>query len=128
MGDVRGLSQVLVLDCEQLAASALRGLPAFKKLIDLMQRHYPETVSSIIVVNSPLLVWAAYKTVKPWLDPTTAAKVQLFSWRDAEGAFAALSALMEPGVAPSRYGGAGDGLATARLDALCAALDAGEVS
>ena len=49
---------------EGLSPSTLRGLPTFKRLIDIMQRHYPGSVSRILVVNCPLLVWTAYKVVR----------------------------------------------------------------
>ena len=109
--------RVLVLDMEGLSPSTLRGLPTFKRLIDIMQRHYPGSVASILVVNCPLLVWTAYKVVQPWLAPETAARVALFSWREAPD----FGDLVAHECLPARYGGA---RACPRLDELCAARDA----
>ena len=109
--------RVLVLDMEGLSPSTLRGLPTFKRLIDIMQRHYPGSVSRILVVNCPLLVWTAYKVVQPWLAPETAERVALFSWREAPD----FGDLVAHECLPARYGGA---RACPRLDELCAARDA----
>ena len=82
-----------------------------------MQRHYPGSVSRILVVNCPLLVWTAYKVVQPWLAPETADRVALFSWREEPD----FGGLVSEECLPARYGGA---RACPRLDELCAARDA----
>ena len=49
-----------------------------KQMIDLDQRHYPESMYKMFIINSPWLLSTAFEVVKPWLDPMTLSKTK--SW------------------------------------------------
>jgi hypothetical protein len=46
-----------------------------KMLIGILQTHYPDTLESVFVVDSPMIFSACWVVIKPWLDPVTAQKV-----------------------------------------------------
>lgn len=57
-----------------LSNSLLRSL---KRIIDIDQDYYPETLKNILVINAPIYFTAIWAIVKPWLDPIVANKVQV---------------------------------------------------
>ena len=48
-----------------------------QKTMKLMRICYPETVHSIILINSPAIFPLIWRIVRPWLDPATATKIQV---------------------------------------------------
>lgn len=48
---------------------------AVKLQIGILQSHYPDTLESCYVVDSPLIFSACWRIIRPWLDPVTANKV-----------------------------------------------------
>ena len=71
--------RVVLFDMEGMSRHHLdrRGLAILKQFIEIDQRHYPETLHKLYIVNAPRLLWVGYKIVEPWLDPATAAKVEI---------------------------------------------------
>lgn len=49
---------------------------AVKQLIQILQSHYPDTLESLYLLDSPMLFSACWMIIKPWIDPVTANKVQ----------------------------------------------------
>lgn len=41
------------------------------ELVRLAQMHYPERLALAVVCNPPLLFWALWRSVVPFLDPIT---------------------------------------------------------
>merc|ERR1719446_1250507 len=50
-----------------------------QKTMKLMRICYPETVHSIVLINSPAIFPLIWRIVRPWLDPETATKIQVHS-------------------------------------------------
>ena len=46
-----------------------------KSIISIDQRHYPETLYKMYLVNSPWILTAAFAIIKQWLDPITLSKI-----------------------------------------------------
>lgn len=49
---------------------------AVKQLIQILQSHYPDTLESLYIVDSPYLFSACWMVIKHWIDPVTAQKIQ----------------------------------------------------
>jgi hypothetical protein len=49
----------------------------FKRVTQISQTHYPETLGAHFIINSPWIFGPIWKIAKPMLDPNTAAKVQV---------------------------------------------------
>jgi len=64
----------LIFDMTEATVKNL-DLKSLRFMIQMLQNHYPESVGKILVYNSPWFVWGAWKLIRPWLDPVTAAKV-----------------------------------------------------
>jgi len=76
-------------------------IPLLQTLVKTVELHYPEIVDHIILFNAPRIASAAYKVVKGFLDPVTAAKIQLFSGVPLER----FTELVPVSVIPQEYGG-----------------------
>lgn len=48
---------------------------AIKQQIHILQVHYPDTLDSCFVIDSPFIFCACWRIIRPWLDPVTASKV-----------------------------------------------------
>lgn len=48
---------------------------ALKCQVDILQSHYPETLESAYIIDSPFIFSACWRIIRPWLDPVTAKKV-----------------------------------------------------
>ncbi len=48
---------------------------ALKCQIDILQSHYPDTLESCYIIDSPFIFSACWRVIRPWLDPVTAKKV-----------------------------------------------------
>lgn len=55
------------------------GLPLLKKLSGEIERFYPECAGPIVLINAPYVVYSMYQLVKVFLDPVTAAKIEMHS-------------------------------------------------
>ena len=71
--------RLVILDLLGLNSSMLGsgGFALLKKMIDLDQRHYPESMYKMFIINAPWLLSTAFEVVKPWLDPMTLSKIQI---------------------------------------------------
>lgn len=76
-------------------------IPLVKVLAKTVEEHYPEIVSHIVLFNTPKVAQAVWEVVKKFLDPVTAAKVQLYSGFPKQQALE----MMDPSVLPVEYGG-----------------------
>lgn len=47
-----------------------------KQQIHILQSHYPDTLESCYIIDSPFIFAACWRIIRPWLDPVTANKVQ----------------------------------------------------
>jgi hypothetical protein len=50
-------------------------LNSVKFMVNSLANYYPETLGQVLVYDAPWIVNGAWKIIKPWLDPVTAAKV-----------------------------------------------------
>lgn len=49
---------------------------AVKQLIQILQSHYPDTLESLYILDSPMIFSACWMIIKHWIDPVTAGKIQ----------------------------------------------------
>lgn len=70
---------VVVFDCTGMGLHQFHmpALNILRSVSELDQKHYPERMSKIFLVNAPYLFWKAWSIIKAWLDPRTAAKVHI---------------------------------------------------
>lgn len=68
---------ILDLNGLELGMLGSSGMSLLKKMIDMDQRHYPESLHRCYIVNAPLIITTAFAMVKPWLDPVTLAKITI---------------------------------------------------
>ena len=73
IGDLAGFS----FSCS--ADFLSHGVPLLKKLAHEIEKCYPECAGPIILINAPYIVYGMYKAVKVFLDPVTAAKIEIHS-------------------------------------------------
>ena len=71
--------RLAILDLTGLNSSMMgpSGFQLMKKMIDLDQRHYPESLYKFYIVNAPWLLSTAFEIVKPWLDPISLEKIEI---------------------------------------------------
>jgi len=53
------------------------GVPLLKGLAEKIEQCYPEIVCNIILINTPYVVWSLFNLVRAFLDPVTAAKIEM---------------------------------------------------
>ncbi|MCJ1394477.1 hypothetical protein MMC18_007355 [Xylographa bjoerkii] len=68
----------------------------------LATAHYPETLDRIFVIGAPSFFPTVWGWIKRWFDPITTSKIFIVGPHDA---FKTLSAFIEPGNIPKKYGG-----------------------
>jgi len=68
-----------VLDVKGMTLLSMNGdfRTMMNGIIQMDQDMYPETLGKILVINAPFIFPAIFGLVKPWLDPITAAKVNV---------------------------------------------------
>ncbi len=47
-----------------------------RSFLDVLANHYPERLGYAVCMNAPVLWWAFFSVVRPFLDPVTAAKIR----------------------------------------------------
>lgn len=77
-------------------------IPLLKLLTKEVEAHFPEIVGNIIIFNAPRIFATLFPMVKAFMDPITAAKVEVYSNVPTER----LLALMPASAIPVEYGGA----------------------
>lgn len=50
-------------------------IPFVKQVVKVDQDHYPERLSSMFIVNGPVVISGAWTVVRAFLDPVTRGKV-----------------------------------------------------
>lgn len=96
-----------ILDLEGLTTSQLtsKALAIIKEQSAVDSLCFPETMSKMYIINCPRFFSASWRLIKGWLDPRTAAKVEvLSSKKEAEKK---LLELIDEDQLPSDYGGKG---------------------
>ncbi|MCJ1401819.1 hypothetical protein MMC11_005036 [Xylographa trunciseda] len=68
----------------------------------LATAHYPETLDRIFIIGAPSFFPTVWGWIKRWFDPITTSKIFIVGPNDA---FKTLSAFIEPGNIPKKYGG-----------------------
>ena len=76
-------------------------VPLLKTLTKEVESHYPEIAGPIVLFNAPKLFAAAYRLVRPFLDPITAEKIEIH----AGVPLPRLLAIMPAEAIPPEYGG-----------------------
>lgn len=95
---------VCVADFEGMQWSrALRAVPIFKRLSNVLDSHFPERLHVGFVARAPGLFSGIYKLVEPFLAPDTRAKARICG--KSEDHVGALSQLVPRGNIPAFLGG-----------------------
>jgi len=96
-----------ILDLEHLTTSQLssRALAIIKEQAAIDSICFPETMNKMLIVNAPSFFAATWRLIKGWLDPRTAAKIEVISSKSAGEK--RLLELVDEQQLPSDYGGKG---------------------
>jgi hypothetical protein len=94
-----------VLDLAGLTASQLnsKSLTIIKEQSAIDSVCFPETMNKMLIVNAPTFFAATWRIIKGWLDPRTAAKIEVISSKAT--AEKRLLDLVDADQLPSDYGG-----------------------
>ena len=76
-------------------------IPLLKMLTKQVEAHFPEIVGNIVIFNAPRVFASLFPMVKAFMDPITAAKIEVHANVPNER----LLALMAPEAIPVEYGG-----------------------
>ena len=57
-----------IVDLEGFGWHVLPDLKFVKKVLDIFQDNYPETLYRAILIRSPFVFYMAWKIISPWLD------------------------------------------------------------
>mmetsp|Transcript_15404 Transcript_15404/g.26454 ORF Transcript_15404/g.26454 Transcript_15404/m.26454 type:complete len:300 (+) Transcript_15404:51-950(+) len=66
---------VMVTDFKGYSRKNAPDLSQSKETLHILSTHYPERLFRAISVDPPLMFWAFFKIIKPFIDPVTAQKV-----------------------------------------------------
>ena len=95
------------MDLDKLTTSQLsrKALTIIKEQAAIDSVCFPETMAKMLIINAPTFFAATWRIIKGWLDPRTAAKIEVISNRSAcEKRLAEIADLDQ---LPSDYGGIG---------------------
>lgn len=84
-----------------LSGQILNAIPVMRRIVQTVERHYPEVVERIVLFNVPSVMSASFNTVKGFLDPATASKIEMFS----DVPLDRFREVMDEDVIPTEYGG-----------------------
>jgi hypothetical protein len=93
-GDLQGIVSAIMW------GSIWSAVPLLKALVKTVEQHYPEIVGPIVLFNVPKVAAAVYSAIKLFLDPVTAAKIEMHP-----GVPERLKELLGEDVIPVEYGG-----------------------
>lgn len=88
---------VAIFDLRGISVDSLDA-PALKSIFELLQAHFPERLARMTFVDAPIMFYAVWRVVSPFIDPVTRQKV----------AFASVAALpvdFPPSCLPDILGG-----------------------
>ena len=74
-----------------------------KEMVAIDSRHYPETLSKMLIINVPSFFSLGWKLITPFLDERTQRKIEIISGPAAWQA--RLRELVDPAKLPREYGG-----------------------
>ena len=96
-----------ILDLDKLTTSQLsrKALTIIKEQAAIDSVCFPETMAKMLIINAPTFFAATWRIIKGWLDPRTAAKIEVISSRSASEKRLAEIANLDQ--LPSDYGGTG---------------------
>jgi len=77
------------------------GFRIFRKTTHIDQTYYPECLHRMIIINAPLSFRGVWAIIKPWLDPKTRVKVEIFGTNFHDR----LAQLIAPEELPEIFGG-----------------------
>jgi hypothetical protein len=80
-----------------------RALAIIKEQSAIDSVCFPETMHKMLIVNAPTFFTATWRIIKGWLDPRTAAKIEVISSKAA--AEKRLLELVDADLLPTDYGG-----------------------
>ncbi|KAA8492464.1 CRAL-TRIO domain-containing protein [Porphyridium purpureum] len=66
----------LLIDFQGFSIMNSPSLSQQKETLSILQDHYPERLGLALCYDAPGLFWAAYKVIKPFIDPVTAEKIE----------------------------------------------------
>lgn len=84
---------------------------------------FPETMHKMLIVNAPTFFAATWRIIKGWLDPRTAAKIEVISSKSA--AEKRLLELVDADLLPTDYGGKAKDTVTIMDESGCGAAGEG---
>lgn len=61
---------------------------AVKAFITILQGNYPDTLETMLLIDSPMIFSACWMVIKQWIDPVTATKVQFVKSAELSNYFA----------------------------------------
>lgn len=95
------------MDLNKLTTSQLsrRALAIVKEQAAIDSVCFPETMCKMLIVNAPTYFAATWRIIKGWLDPRTAAKIEVISSRATMEK--RLLEFIDADQLPSDYGGKG---------------------
>jgi hypothetical protein len=53
------------------------GVSVFKRILLIDSKYYPELLANHFIINAPFIFTGVWAMIKPWLDPITAAKINV---------------------------------------------------
>ncbi|KAK7695217.1 hypothetical protein QCA50_002407 [Cerrena zonata] len=69
-------SVVILIDYKTTTLRTNPSISTARKVLHILQQHYPETLGRGLVVNLPMLLNFFYKGISPFLDPVTRDKIR----------------------------------------------------
>lgn len=78
---------------------------ALQAVFEVLQQHFPESLSELWFLNTPMLFYGLWKVVSPFIQPATKDKITFLSGRTRG---AVLAENVSPQVLPACYGGEAD--------------------
>jgi hypothetical protein len=97
---------ICIMDLEHLAVSKVGrdAMNIIKVQSSIDSICFPETLNKFIIINAPQTVGLLWNVIKGWLDPRTAAKVEIYNSRRKRWE-KRLTELVDPYELPMDYGG-----------------------
>jgi len=80
-----------------------------QRIAEVDQKHYPERLGAMFIINAPGVFPLVWKGIKPWLDVRTTNKIKVHSKRE-QWEPALLEVIDDPSQLPVEYGGTGPAL------------------
>ncbi|MCJ1284063.1 hypothetical protein MMC26_003394 [Xylographa opegraphella] len=66
----------LLINFQQMSSGQSPSIAQGRQTMNILQNHYPERLGRACVINIPWFFWVFYKTISPFIDPTTKQKLK----------------------------------------------------